>query len=719
MPGAIIGVVAAVVGAVVAAAPVIVGTLGVIGAAVAGAVVTVAISYAGSALLGSATKKQEEPPPLASTEAQPLSARKRTIRESASPRRVIIGRCKVGGVIIFVHAKSADGVNDKYLLLAVAMAGHTCASLETVWLDDAPITDPKFAGLVAWFFSPGLPDQSPPQWFIEDSEGRWTAEHRCRGIAVLYLRLTKDETAFPRGMPDIAATIRGLTEAIDPATGATSYTANAARIINWYLTSPLGLADAADAVDQDTLLAAVNICDEEVPLRGGGSEKRYRCHGTFTLDEEPGKVLRKLLSSCAGDAIYAGGKWYIEPAAWRASNRVIAADEVRGEVSVSRNRAFRDLANGVRATYVREAAGWEETDAPPLLDVTARAQDGGEAVYDDLALPFTLSGTCAQRIMQIRLRRLRAQRSYRIPTMLHHVALRPGSVVTVDLPRQQRQTIRLDGWTLDADGRGVTLSGHQDGPEIYSWTAATDERALPAVGLITAPSGTGVLTPAITITPATAPVPSSYSVSWSAVSGAAHYELGWRGSGGGAFTTTSEAGTSATPSTAGLAEFRVRAAKDGGEYSAYDTASFPPPVPWFVVRGATGGIYCEFAGTGRIQVFAASTGTLFAGSTLVATLTANGAVSLAAGTWDVWARALSDKGVVGPETGVSTVTAADEISGGVVEQSPAIPPQGYLPPPDAPGGEGSGGGGGSEGGGSGGDSDGGGGEGGGESGGET
>lgn len=708
MPVAIIGVVAAVAGAATVAATTV--ALGAVGAAIAGALVTAAISFAGSALFAQKPKA----PTAVDAGSVPISERKRTIRASVSPRQVIVGRVRVGGTIVYVHGLARDDVQDKFLLLVIVFAGHRVDGLETIWLDNVPLTDPKFAGLVGWQFQNGTPDQTPPQWFIDDSEGEWTATHRCAGCAVLYLRLMKDESAFPNGMPEVSATIRGANMIPDPRTGALGYSANPARVIGWYLTSELGLNEPLDAIDEDAWIAAANICDEDVPLKAGGSEKRYRCHGAFTLDQQPGDVLQKLLSSCAGDAIFAGGQWYIEPAAWRPSNRVITADEVRGAISVTRNRQFRDLANGVRATYVRELADWEETDAPPLLDDAAVEEDGGEPVYDDLQLPFTLSGTAAQRIMQIRLRRLRAQRSYKIPTMLHHIGLRPGSVVTLDLPRQQRDTVRIASWTLDADQAGITLLAEQDGPEITAWNPATDERDLPAVGSVTPLAGTDVTTPEITVTPPTAPVPSSIGVAWSAVPGATGYHLDWRGPGGGAFTVTSQAGTSATISTAGRAEFRVRAVGGDADSSLYDSALFPPPVPWFVVRGATGGIACEFSGVPAVQVFRASTGTAFASSTYLGTLSAAGSLSLSAGTYDVWARAVSAEGVVGPETGANTVTVADDISGGVSETPPATPPGGYVPPPTGAPGEGSGG---SEGGGSGGDSEGGGG--GGDSGGET
>ena len=557
-------------------------------------------------------------------------------------------------------------MKDKYLLLVLAFAGHQCHGLETIYLGDDPIDDPKFAGLVVWDFRRGTSDQTVPDWAVVESNDRWTHNHRGIGCALLYIRLTKNESAFPNGLPEITAIIRGLDQIHDPRTGMQGYTTNAALVAAWYLTSPLGLNDDADSVDEATLIEAANICDERVPLLAGGTEARYRANGTFSLDEQPKSVLSKLLSACAGEAIQAGGTWYVEPAAWRPSNRVITADQMRGPITIARNRAFRDLANGIRATYVREAAVWEETDAPPLLDDDARIEDGGEPVYQDLELPFTLSGTAAQRIMQIRLRRLRAQRSYKIPAMLHHVALRPGSVVAVEPPTGPRDTIRLTGWTLDEDGAGVTLAGEQDNPDVYAWNAATDESPLLTPGAVDKPGGTDVLTPALTLTPPSAPYPTSIDASWTAVTAAVGYELDWRTDPTGAFTSTSQAGTSATIATGARAGMRVRADKGDGEFSAYDVALMPDALSRFVASGEAGGIRVEWTGTATAQVFQNTTAD-FATATLLAAPTGGTAsLSLSAGAYYVWARAVSDKGAVGPEVGPIAVTAQDLASSGSV-----------------------------------------------------
>jgi hypothetical protein len=622
----------------------------------AGLAVSFAVSALGGALAGSGKKQ-------GSSVAQSLSGRTQSFREAASPHRYVIGRVRVGGPMIFVHARDADGVKAKYRYQVFVLAAHQCAALSELYFNDTLADDPKFKGLWRYEFKRGLPDQTAPDWFVEETEGKWTTAHRGQGRALLYVRTIKDETAFPGGLPNVSAVIRGK-ELFDPRSGASAYSANAALAVLDYLRGEQGLREPADGWDEDTAIAAANICDELVPLAAGGTQKRYEAHGTYTLDEQPADVLAKLLSASAGTASYAGGRWFIEPAAWRPSNRVITQHQLRGPISVAHNRPFRDLFNGVRATYVRPDADWQETDAPVLLSDSAVMQDGGEPVYQALELPFTTNGIRAQRLMQIALRRNRAQRSITLDTMLHHLALRPGATFTFDMPRQARQTFRTTSWALAPDGGGVSLTAEADDPSIYAWNPATDEQPLKPVGLATEASAAAALTPVLTLTPPTAPLPATIAASWTAVSGALDYELLWRITPTGEFTSTTQAGTSATISTGARAEMKVRARREEG-FSEYDVAGFPPLLTRFVVAGAPGGLIVEHSGSDAAQIFAGATD-VFADATLASSPTAAGGtmVSLAAGTWFVWARAVGAKGAVGAELGPIEAIAEDPASGG-------------------------------------------------------
>lgn len=64
-------------------------------------------------------------------------------------------------------------------------------------------------------------------------------------------------------------------------------------------------------------IAYINCCDEEVPLKAGGTEKRYRLCGTYDMTSDPKDVLQSMQDACdaeiytRGDGTIGihGGKW--------------------------------------------------------------------------------------------------------------------------------------------------------------------------------------------------------------------------------------------------------------------------------------------------------------------------------------------------------------------------------------------------------------------------
>ncbi len=62
----------------------------------------------------------------------------------------------------------------------------------------------------------------------------WTADHQQRGIAYLYCQLEFDRDAFPQGLPNISATVRGK-KVFDPRDSSTAFSNNPALCIRDYL----------------------------------------------------------------------------------------------------------------------------------------------------------------------------------------------------------------------------------------------------------------------------------------------------------------------------------------------------------------------------------------------------------------------------------------------------------------------------------------------------
>ena len=52
-------------------------------------------------------------------------------------------------------------------------------------------------------------DDQAADTFLTQRVKEWTANHRQRGVAYIYCQLEFDRDAFPRGLPNISATVNG------------------------------------------------------------------------------------------------------------------------------------------------------------------------------------------------------------------------------------------------------------------------------------------------------------------------------------------------------------------------------------------------------------------------------------------------------------------------------------------------------------------------------
>jgi hypothetical protein len=467
-------------------------------------------------------------------------------------------------------------------------------------------------------------------------------------------------------VPNMAADLRGE-RVFDPRVNSEVWSDNWANHVAHYLQSRPGFRLNSQTIDRASWIEAANVSDEAVPLKAGGFERRYTVNGSYSLDEDPDVVLQRLVDAGAGTVVEAGGTWFIHAGAWRPPTRTIGPDDLRGDVVARLNRPARDLANGVRATFVRPEANWQPTDAPVLLDNAALVEDGGAEVYADLELPYTASAATAQRLMKLWLQRNRAGLEITLPCTLAAFGLRPGSVIEVDLDWLPERVFRVVGWTLDEDMAGVTLVAAAERASFYAWSAEADERELPPAPGVVRPSSVTSTTPQITVTPPTAPAPATVAASWTVVSGALDYRLDWILPGADTWNETTHASTSATISTGGRASFRVRARTAGG-VSDWDLAPFPAALRKVSATGIANGVRVSWNAdttAASVQVFTGPTN-VFASATKAATDPTSypfDVTGMTPGdTVFVWARPVSDKGVVGAELGPIELIVGSDVS---------------------------------------------------------
>ena len=370
-----------------------------------------------------------------------------TQRGSVVSHQVLYGEVKAAGAIVY---DGSTGTNNKYLHRVLAMAGHEVESFERVWINDSyidvtdidvdgnipTVVDPdgttsnRYDGKLRINFHLGSEDQVADSDLVSEVP-EWTSNHRLRNIAYMYCRLSFDQDAYPNGVPEIQATIKGK-KVYDPRTDTTVWSSNPALCLRDYLTSPYGLSEASANIDDTLVTTAANVCDETNTL---ASTKRYTCNGSFTTDVTPYELLSNILTSMGGLLWYAQGEWRMKPAYWVAPTTSLNEDDFRSTISVNTRHSRRDNFNVVRGTFRGEESNWQTTDYPDVTNSAYLTADGGQESVADIDLPFTDTSIEARRIGRIALERNRQQLTVQANFGLKAFSLQVGDNVKLSVSR--------------------------------------------------------------------------------------------------------------------------------------------------------------------------------------------------------------------------------------------------------------------------------------------
>ena len=428
-----------------------------------------------------------------------MRGRTQSVRQSAEPWHVVFGRVRKGGVFTFIHT---TGSNNKFLHLVIVLAAHEVESIGRVYFDneeafdaDGQVTN-KFSGRAQLEKRLGADDQSAIS--IPEAGDLWGDDHRLRGHAHIYLRLQFDHDVYPNGIPNISVDLEGYNGIFDPRTGTTGYSRNDALCLAAYKENERwGKGVDRVDIDEDWLIEAANVCDEEVQLDGGGTELRYQCDGVFHVDERPLDIIEELLSAMAGEDIYSGGMWRIQAGAYREPEVTITPDDFRGGISLQTRVSRRENFNAVNGTFISPEHDWEESDFPQYAS-EFYAEEDDRKITKDIVLPFTISPSACQRIAKIELERARRQQTLDAPLGLSGILAQAGSTVMVDYPRwgfdEKPFEVRELGFAEDNDGMGVDLVLRETSPLVFDWSA-TEEQIMAAAPLTNLPSAFDVPTP--------------------------------------------------------------------------------------------------------------------------------------------------------------------------------------------------------------------------------
>ena len=411
-----------------------------------------------------------------------------TTREPAGPRQLVYGQMRVGGQVVFL---SHSGTDNKYLHMAIAFASHEIESYEEIWFNDNRIWTLSGGFVGDWgtyvtidrkFGTAGQAASTD----LVNANVRWTTNHKLSGIAYIAFRLEWNQDKFPQGVPNITTVLKGR-KVYDPRTSTTAYSQNPALCIRDYLLdSKYGLGESSSLIDDASVIAAANICDEDVSLDGGGTQDRYQCNGVVNTANQIKGNIEQILSAMGGKLAYSGGKYFIDAAGYVAPTIEFTEADCTTDVQTQTRQSRRSAYNGVKGIFVSEEKEYKVLDYPAQIS-SAYATEDGDPIYLDMALPFVTNNTQAQRLAKIALLKSRQQVVITMSVNLKGLQVKIGDTVKVTNARlgYDEKVFEVIDYSLAiTEGNlGVNLTLIETAAAIYDW-ATSDEQDFLSGGVL-------------------------------------------------------------------------------------------------------------------------------------------------------------------------------------------------------------------------------------------
>lgn len=526
--------------------------------------------------------------------------RLQNISSTTAPRELVMGRARKGGAVFY---KASTGQDQQVLYLAIALAGHEIDAIEEIYLNDVLVTldgsgnvttapyatsatftatttiggpyiDTPIDGSIyeIWGDSDGPvssgnesyqyavvgstvnitsylggPGQSADPALLAAFPSDWTADKTVEGCAYIVAKLTYSETAFPSGVPNITAVIRGA-KIYDPRTALTVWSENPALMMRHVYTHPK-FGQATVSADEDArIVVAANACDTATVYTVGGvaqpSTELFKASLVLPFGAPPKSGFDDLAQAMGGSWAFAGGELYLKAGVYTAPVLALTdadlavvqrsgASETQSPISISVHKERSQKFNTVKIKIWDQDQDYKQTDLKPLVGTALLTRDGLDLVQE-VMMPAVGSSMRAQHIAGIMMRDARDALVVDLPFKLRAYPLELFDTVTLTLARygwSAKQFMILSRvWTLDGN---IQLSLKETSASITQMDAGFLAQGFAAntnlpkpwdiveVGALTVASGTDELVRQLDGT-----VTSRMRISWAQVPDAAVRESG-------------------------------------------------------------------------------------------------------------------------------------------------------------------------------------------------
>ncbi|MEY5101222.1 MAG: hypothetical protein RJA36_3941, partial [Pseudomonadota bacterium] len=339
--------------------------------------------------------------------------------------------------------------------------------------------------VVSWQSSVGLPLARIRTYLGTDAQnvgadlaaeypGNLTATDAFAGIALAVVDLVYSEDAFPQGIPNITATMRGA-KCLDPRDASTAWTENPALHAYHYAMWVHGWRVPVDEIREQDVIDAADICDTSTVFTLGVDDvtlPRYRCGIVISSAADPRQSMGDIMETMAGRWGWAGGTlrmrcgamaaplWALD-SSWLAQQVGAGGQASAGPVVSIRNGVAREeKINHVAGTCIDPDQRYQALPYPAVRDDVLIAADGAEYRLEAV-MPGVNHIAHAQHLASIVIREGQAPLRMDITSNLSAYPLELFDVGTVTLARygMTAKTMEVIGWRWrPADGVQLRLA---------------------------------------------------------------------------------------------------------------------------------------------------------------------------------------------------------------------------------------------------------------------
>jgi len=386
-----------------------------------------------------------------------------TSRTPAGARKIIYGRVRVGGHLVF---SGSTGNENEKLIQVVALADQARKSggapnkaitdVQEIFFNGERVADWSYSsnGWVltnqkydGYFFLDSFDGSQTTASPIASDSDDWSSTSVLKGVGYVAMSFLYDQDAYVDGLPNVSFKVRGRpvfdprdTQHNESIPSTWDFSENPALCLLDYMCDPVyGLGLSYSDFDPTSFIATANYCDENVAYKlGDGSQsnptgysKRYLIGGQINTENSIRSNIEDILSSMAGKLSYSNGKYFLESSKPKVAESTIVDEGMMvGAISLVTKSSRSSQYNTVQGRFASSDNNYQESSYPTQTNSTYVSDDGEELILD-LDLPLTTYNHIAQRIAKYTLNRSRNQTVINLRLSIEAMKFKVGDLINV------------------------------------------------------------------------------------------------------------------------------------------------------------------------------------------------------------------------------------------------------------------------------------------------